>query len=254
LKDLTTNGLGLAAISYDSPEILKAFAEKHGITFPLLSDPGSKTIAAWGILNKEATGRTAGIPHPGTYVIDRGGAIQSRDFQQAYQERNTASSILGRLSASTVRPGTTEIAGQQIALRLAASDLVAAPGHRLTLVVDVTPAKNAHVYAPGQTGYIPITLKLDPSADFKTAPAKYPASKPYVFAPLNETVQVYDRPFRITQDITLTLIPSIRQRATAGETSTITGTLESQACDDKVCFRPETLPVKWTIKLVPIVR
>ena len=219
-----------------------------------MSDPGSKTITAWGILNRTATGRTAGIPYPGTYVIDRGGVIRSRNFEEAYQERDTAPSILAQLSLAALPPGTTEVAGRQITIRTTASDLVAAPGHRITLVLDVTPRANTHVYAPGQAGYIPIAVTLEASPDFKTTPAKYPASTRYVFAPLKETVQVYDRPFRITQDVTLTLTPSMRQRATAGEMLTIAGTLESQACDDKVCYKPETVPVKWTIRLTPIER
>src|SRR5258705_5437493 len=41
---LRKDGLGLAAISYDSRDILAAFSEQHGITFPLLSDVSSSTI------------------------------------------------------------------------------------------------------------------------------------------------------------------------------------------------------------------
>ena len=36
----------LAAISYDSEEILKYFAERHKINYPLLGDPNSKIIEA----------------------------------------------------------------------------------------------------------------------------------------------------------------------------------------------------------------
>jgi hypothetical protein len=46
----------------------------------------------------------------------------------------------------------------------------------------------------------------------------------------------------------------MRTRATAGEILTIKGALEYQACDDKVCHRPETLPVEWKITLSPLVR
>ena len=99
------DGYGVVAISYDSAETLKGFADKHGITFPLLSDAGSATITAWGILNKEATGRTAGIPHPGTFMVNRGGKIVSRTFEQPYQERRSATSILSQLSGAA--PGQT---------------------------------------------------------------------------------------------------------------------------------------------------
>jgi len=48
---LERNGLRIAAVSYDSPEALQAFAEKHGIGFPLLSDGDSALIRSFGIFN-----------------------------------------------------------------------------------------------------------------------------------------------------------------------------------------------------------
>jgi hypothetical protein len=255
LGEIERQGLRLAAISYDSVETLKAFTAKHGITFPLLSDAGSKTIDAWGIRNTEATGRSAGIPHPGTFVIGRDGKIISRAFEDAYQERDTAASILSSLQRTpSASDGSTEVVGRHLTARLSASDRVAAPGHRITLFIDVVPRKNIHLYAPGQQGYIAVELKLESSADFKVGAVHFPASREYVFAPLNERVQVFDRPFRILQDVTLALTPALRQRASAKETVTLTGTLEYQACDDKVCYRPDSVPVTWTIGLVPIER
>ena len=32
------------------------------------------------------------------------------------------------------------------------------------------------------------------------------------------------------------------------------GTIEYQACDDPVCYLPETIPVEWKLTLSPIVR
>lgn len=256
LDDVRKQGLGLAAISYDSGATLTAFTEKHGITFPLLSDVGSGTIDAWGLRNREATGRTAGIPHPGTFVIGRDGVIRSRAFEDAYQERDTAASILAapKQSSQTRAPGSNEVAAKYLQARLSASDRVAAPGHRITLFLDVTPGSNIHVYAPGQQGYIPISLTLEPSPDYRIGAVRYPASREYLFAPLKERVRVFDRPFRILQDVTLALTPAFRQRAAAKETLTLKGTLEYQACDDKVCFRPDRVPVSWAIGLIPLER
>jgi len=250
---VTDAGFGVAAISYDPVETLKAFADTHTITFPLLSDAGSKTITAWGLLNREATGRTAGIPHPGTFMIDRAGLIISRTFEQPYQERRSATSLLAQLAAA--RPGlTTTLKGGQATFELSASDSVAAVGHRVTLSVRVTPGPKMHVYAPGQKGYIPIALTLTPDAAFSIHPVRFPASTIYHYKPLDETVQVYSAPFTLTQDVTIALTPETRARATRGEVLTIAGTLEYQACDDAVCYRPETIPVEWKVTLSPIVR
>ena len=105
--DLDARGIGLAAIGYDSPSTLKAFADARGITFPLLSDAGSATIKQYGLLNTEATGRAAGIPYPGTFVLDARGIVTARSFEAAYQERASAAALLGTVAASGGPPFTS---------------------------------------------------------------------------------------------------------------------------------------------------
>lgn len=186
-------------------------------------------------------------------MIDPQGVIVSRSFETSYQERRTAPSILAGLTpAPSKSSGAAAVDGKLLSARLSVSDGVAAPGHRVTLIIDVTPGRKMHVYAPGQPGYPPIALVLESSEDFRSAPMRYPPAREYYFAPLKERVQVYSRPFRLLQDITLALTPSLRQRAAARETLTISGTLEYQACDDRICYRPETLPVQWRLTLTPI--
>jgi len=54
LEELQAQGLGAAAISFDSEAVLAEFSERRGITFPLLADVGSKVITEFGILNTVA--------------------------------------------------------------------------------------------------------------------------------------------------------------------------------------------------------
>jgi peroxiredoxin len=63
---LEKNGVRIAAISYDSQEILAAFAQKHSIGFPLLSDKGSHVIRKFSIFNFNMAPdlRSHGVPHP----------------------------------------------------------------------------------------------------------------------------------------------------------------------------------------------
>ena len=99
LADIHKTGMGLIAISYDPVTTLADFARRRGITFPLLSDPGSETIKRYGILNTTVDAKNAlyGYPFPGTFVVDRRGVVTSRYFEEAYQERDTVSNILVRL-------------------------------------------------------------------------------------------------------------------------------------------------------------
>jgi peroxiredoxin len=69
------------------------------VAFPLLSDPGSKTIRAYGILNAEAKGRTEGIPYPGTFVIDKTGVIRAKLFLDGYRERHDLDALLKAVAA-----------------------------------------------------------------------------------------------------------------------------------------------------------
>ena len=90
MKDIEATGGQVVGISYDSLAILKRFATQSAITFPLLSDSGSKTIDAYGIRNKEAPARWSGIPHPGTFIVDQKGVIRAKLFLENYRERHPA--------------------------------------------------------------------------------------------------------------------------------------------------------------------
>jgi peroxiredoxin Q/BCP len=102
-KDLATiekAGVKVAGISYDSVEVLKKFADKEKITFPLLSDPESKTIVAYSLKNKEMAGKKMGkidldgIPYPGTLLVDKEGVIRAKLFVDGYRERHSVEELL----------------------------------------------------------------------------------------------------------------------------------------------------------------
>ena len=119
----------------------------------------------------------------------------------------------------------------------------AAAGEKVSLVVEMTPNPGIHVYAPGAKDYLPVKLTLKPQADIKVGRLTYPKSEMVHFAALNETVPVYQKPFKLLQDVTLA------QPAKSGSTLAVSGTLEFQACDDQVCFVPESVPVSWTVTI-----
>ena len=93
LKEIEAAGLTVVGISYDSVEVLAKFAEKRKISFPLLSDTGNKTITAYGLLNKEAKGKTEGIPHPATIILDGERVIRAKLALEGYRERHTTKDL-----------------------------------------------------------------------------------------------------------------------------------------------------------------
>ena len=126
---------------------------------------------------------------------------------------------------ATILPSPTEVNGTA--------------GAKLALFVDVTPKPGIHVYAPGSKDYIPITVKLNAQPEIKAGKVAYPKSEMMTFA--DEKVPVFQKPFRLTQDVTLD------KSAKAGSTLMVSGTVNYQACDDRVCYPPESSPITWTV-------
>jgi peroxiredoxin Q/BCP len=93
-------GIKVAGISYDSVDELKKFTDKEKIAYPLLSDPESKTIAAYSLKNKETAGKKIGkidmdgIPYPGTLLVDKEGVIRAKLFVDGYRERHSVGELL----------------------------------------------------------------------------------------------------------------------------------------------------------------
>ena len=251
LPELKAKGLGLAVITYDSRPVLADFGTRRGITFPLLSDPGSNTIKGYGILNTTVaeTSSSYGIPFPGTFVIDRQGIVIARFFEEAFQERTTVSSMMLALGTNSPPVTASRITTDHLQVTTYASDEVVAPGSLFSIVFDITPRERMHVYAPGAEGYRIVSVTLDPNPLLITRPLEYPASEIYFFEPLDERVPVFQSPFRLTQ--TMAISPAREHRAALAdvESVTVTGTLDYQACDDRICFNPQSVPVSYTVTL-----
>jgi DsbC/DsbD-like thiol-disulfide interchange protein len=151
-------------------------------------------------------------------------------------------SLLVALSLAGASADRTETKHLTVATSAPAGPVV--PGTRVSLVIDVSPKAEMHVYAPEQKGLIPITLVLEPNRAVKAHAPRFPKSEK--FKPLDEVQFVYSKPFRIVQEVTVTAPPG---HVGAGGTLTIKGTLKYQACDNSICYAPVTVPVAWTIGL-----
>jgi peroxiredoxin len=90
LEKIKRANLQLVAISRDSVDELATFSRSKGISYLLLSDPGSKTIGAYGILNKQIPG----IPHPGTFLLDKGGVVRAKLFHEGFMKRHSTAELI----------------------------------------------------------------------------------------------------------------------------------------------------------------
>jgi DsbC/DsbD-like thiol-disulfide interchange protein len=123
-----------------------------------------------------------------------------------------------------------------------------AAGQRVALALDIEMKPGMHVYAPGVEGYIPIDWKMKESDSAVAREVSYPLSEKLHLAAIDETVPVYRGHFRLTRDITVGQDAKVRALLDGSGRFTVEGTLRYQACDDRVCYIPQELPVKWTFQ------
>ena len=282
LEAIRASGLGVAAISFDSQDVLAAFSERRGITFPLLSDQDSATIKRFGILNtvaEEGLGPNAddpavqadvdqyvsvfgalpmivGTPFPGTFIVDPKGRVTSRFFEEFYAERNTASNIMLRLGSGTNPTAGTQGSTAHVSITASQSNPEISAGSRFSIVLDIEPRPNIHVYAPGAEdfGYRVVAFNLEQESFVRAHPLQYPPSQIYHFEPLDERVPVYQAPFRIVQEIVLNASRDVAEAFRDDAVLTLTGTFDYQACNDAVCFDPVSVPLSWTVAVAPLDR
>jgi DsbC/DsbD-like thiol-disulfide interchange protein len=118
----------------------------------------------------------------------------------------------------------------------------------MSLAFDVSPKTGMHVYAPGtKSRAVAITIDANPALNVHNT--VYPPPSAYLFRPLNENVLVYERPFRLTLNITAGDTPAQHAVLNARSRLTIKGQLSYQACDDRVCYLPTSVPFEWSVKI-----
>jgi peroxiredoxin len=248
-------GIGLAGISYDSVEILKYFADRRKIDFPLLSDPDSQIIRKYQVLNAEAVGPNAGMARPGYFFIDPEGMIREKFFEAKYRERLTGNTVLSKLFPELGEEVSDTVEDPHLQLSVGQSDRVAVPGNLVTLTAEVRLPPDVHVYAPGTKGYKTVKLVIDPLPDFEIRQANYPSAKILYLPAIKERVPVFEGAFRIQQELKVNSMAEFSGTLGAdGKKVTVKGSLEYQACDSKICFLPATVPVEWQFQILPLDR
>ena len=99
LHELNDAGLDVVGISPDPPAKLAKFRDAEGLTFPLLSDPDRKVLAAWGAYGeKQMYGKTVQGVIRSTFVVDEKGKIAVAQYN--VKAAHTATNIQKIIAAS----------------------------------------------------------------------------------------------------------------------------------------------------------
>lgn len=247
-------GLGLAAISYDTEAILADFTQRHRIDYPLIADPKSEVIERYGVLNTEATGYTKGMPHPGYFYVTPDGKVKEKFFEAAYTDRYTANNLLLKLFPQLVEGTGRDVPAPHIKLALLQSDKTVGPGSRFTVAAEIELPADTHVYAPGVKGYKAIQLMLEAPPELKLQQLRYPEPRVLYLPAIKESVPVFEGKFRVFQDVVVSADRTFSSSLGAGKTLTLKGNLLYQACDRTKCYAPQRPDVSWEVQVIALDR
>ncbi len=221
----------------------------------MLSDPDSKIISDYKVLNTEATGQFNGMARPGYFFIGPSGVIREKFFEARYRERLSGNNVVAKLFPELGQEVTDTVEAPHLQLAVEQSDRTVFPGGRITLTAEVRLPADVHVYAPGTKDYKPIQLMIDPTPAGQLEPTVYPRSRILFLPAIKERVPVFEGTFRISQDLQVAAAADFSNSlGPDGKTVTITGKLAYQACDSKICFLPASIPVQWQLQVLPLDR
>jgi peroxiredoxin len=101
VAEIQKRGYGLAALSYDSPEILAAFTAKRNIAYTLLSDPKSEVIDLYKLRDPQYPpgSRAYGVPRPIIFVLDPDGIIKAKLYEESFKDRPPVTAVISKLDA-----------------------------------------------------------------------------------------------------------------------------------------------------------
>lgn len=190
------------------------------------------------------------VAYPGYFLIDRQGIVRERFLDASYDDRRTASGVIGALFPALLPRETRAVEAPHVGLALSQSDREVVPGSRMTLIAELTLPPGVHVYAHDASGgYRPIELALEPSPAWDLSPAQYPPSRRLRIEVLGEEIPVHEGAVQIRQEVHLLARQELlRLLQASGDHRTkvgVKGVLRYQACDERECFPPCEIPVSW---------
>ena len=260
-RNLERSGVAVFALSYDSVETLAAFAEKRGITYPILSDLGSQKIRALGLLNEkhlveqhafygiQTRDDQLGVAYPGTFVLNDRGIISQKHFEQSYRVWPTARMFKEwALGYSQAGPGADSLHSTRsdIEVRAWTDALTYRPYQQVRLHVELSLPPGMHVFAsPARDGYVPLSLHVEPLDELTIGSPGLPAAKTLNIEGLDETFLVYEGSIRVVIPLQFT--------KNLGSTMIILR-LAYQACTPAECFPPATLRVDVPLNGLDLIR
>lgn len=243
------------ALSYDEVDALADYAQEHGVTFPLLSDPDHEIIERFGILNTlvEVDDHPwYGIPFPGTYVVDGDGTITAKFFENNLFLRASSDQLLRSALGEEIELEPLPERPTEVLVDVAVGDDPVGVGVLHDLIVRFAVPEGLHLYGdPVPDGMVATSVDFDEDEGLVVRPAEFPATTEHTLAGTGEVLHIFEGDVTIRVPITHNG-RSLQWRDDGSTFVTVAGTVRWQACDDDVCHLPQAHRFELELPARPI--
>jgi hypothetical protein len=254
------NDIALFAVSYDSVSILREFAEKYGIRYPLLSDEGSQVMQRLGLINErvqedhayygiQPNPKHVNLPYPGVFVLDAAGKITHKRFHQSYRVRDTGAGLIAETLGILDGGHGPEMAADSdtVGVRAWLDSATYCAFQQLCLTVELAIAPGFHVYGdPIPQGYVPLRVEVAPIEGLELWPMRWPSPHPFKVEGLDEEFRVHEGTVRGSLPFAFTAPPG------AGD-QIVRATVRYQACGASTCLAPAVVQIQMPVKEAALV-
>jgi hypothetical protein len=238
--------------------VLRDFAEKQRIPYPLLSDVDSQVIQSYRILNTEVERDDAflfGIPFPGVYVADEQGVVVAKFFHDSYKKRDSPELLidaaLGRVTIDAEAPRAS--AGDddvKLTVALHGGKGSLRQGIRREIVARFELADGLHIYgAPVPEGLVPTTVEVAGPPGLVIEDPITPPTERLHLESLDVDLEVWSGQV----DIRIPVYPvgelASETRPLDTDATHVQVTVRYQACNDDSCLLPRTEKLSLEIPL-----
>ena len=99
IAEIEKRGYRVAALSYDSPQVLKAFTDKRQIAYTFLSDPKSEVIDLYKLRDPQyqVGSKPYGVPRPIIFILDANGVIKAKLYEESFKARPPVTLVISTL-------------------------------------------------------------------------------------------------------------------------------------------------------------
>ena len=230
-------GVRVIAVTPEPVEVIAAFTERHGVSFPVLSDPDSAVINQYGILNTEVPEdhRLYGMPFPGAYLTDTDGRITQKHFNTNYRVRESAEMVIRGDLGEWYDPDGYPAAsgGAVVSASLGSRELK--PFSRVEVLVRIDLPEGQHAYGePVPEGLVATSVTVTGPEELRAEAPVMPSTRPLFVEGVGEELQVFEGDIHIRVPISY----RAAEAPDGGDTVPIGIEVRYQACDELVCFLP----------------